>query len=259
MYCGEKRIGDRVHRFFVEKDQIVEDEIEIVGLDVKHIKNVLRLRIDEEVEISCDGYTYVSKIKTLEKNRVLLEALRKYKGSNEPPINIILYQGLAKGNKMDVIFQKGTEVGVSKFYPVETNRSIVKINNAKKEKSRIERWTSIVDGAAKQSKRDIVPKVENIINFKEMIALLKDKENILVPYENEDSNGIKKDLDNISGKNIHLIIGPEGGFDPKEIEDLKEIGAKIVTLGPRILRTETAGLVASSIILYELGDLGVIS
>ncbi len=247
-----------MYRFFVEKNQISDKEIEILDSDVKHIRDVLRLRLNDEIEVSCDGYTYVTKIKSLEKNQILLDIIKKYKGSNEPPINIILYQALAKGNKMDIIFQKGTEIGISKFYPVGTNRSIVKISNAKKEKTRINRWSTIVDGAAKQSKRDMVPKVENIISFKEMILLLKDKENILVPYENEDSNGIKKDLEKLKGKEIHLIIGPEGGFDPKEIEDLKEIGAKIVTLGPRILRTETAGLVASSIILYELGDLGVI-
>lgn len=247
-----------MHRFFVEKDQIINDKIKVLGSDVKHIKDVLRLRIGEEVEISCDGYTYISKIKSLEKNEVLLEIIKRYKGSNEPPINIILYQGLAKGNKMDTIFQKGTEVGISKFYPVETNRSIVKINSVKKEKARINRWSTIVDGAAKQSKRDKIPKVENIISFREMISLLKDKENILVPYENEKSNGIKEDLEKLKGKDVHLIIGPEGGFDQKEIGELKEAGAKIVTLGPRILRTETAGLVASSVILYELGDLGVI-
>lgn len=247
-----------MHRFFVDKDQIIDDEIEILGMDVKHIRDVLRLRVDEEIEVSSDGFTYISKIQSLEKKKVVLKVLDKYKGSNEAPINIILYQGLAKGNKMDIIFQKGTEVGIKKFYPLGTSRSIVKINNIKKEQSKVERWNTIVDGAAKQSKRDIVPKVENVITFNEMIHLLKDEENILVPYENEESNGIKADLKDIQGKDIHLIIGPEGGFDPGEINKLKEIGAKIVTLGPRILRTETAGLVASTIILYELGDLGVI-
>src|SRR5699024_1764468 len=121
-----------------------------------------------------------------------------------------------------------------------------------KEESRIKRWNTIVDEAAKQSKRDILPKVEGILSFDKMIELLKGEENIIVPYENEKSNGIKSDLENIKGGDIHLIIGPEGGFDPEEIDKLKEIGAKIVTLGPRILRTETAGIVASSIILYEL-------
>lgn len=247
-----------MHRFFVEREQIVGDEIEILGMDVKHIRDVLRLGVGQEVEVSCDGMTYISKIKLLEKKKIILEIVEKYKGANEAPINVILYQGLAKGNKMDIIFQKGTEVGVKKFYPVGTNRSIVKINNMKKEQSKVGRWNTIVSGAAKQSKRDIVPKVENLITFDEMILLLKDEENIIVPYEDEKANGIKADLQKIHGKDIHLIIGPEGGFHPEEINKLKEIGARIVTLGPRILRTETAGLVASTIILYELGDLGVI-
>lgn len=247
-----------MHRFFVNKEQILENQIEIIGTDVKHIKDVLRLRIGEEVEISSDGFTYTSKIESLEKSKVIVNILEKNKGTNEPPIDIILYQGLAKGSKMDVIIQKGTEVGIKTFYPLATSRAIVKINDIKKEQSKVERWNTIADGAAKQSKRDLVPKVENIISFNEMINLLKDAENIIVPYEDERANTIKNDLQNINGDKIHLIIGPEGGFDPSEIERLKEIGASIVTLGPRILRTETAGIVASAIILYELGDLGVI-
>lgn len=247
-----------MHRFFVDKEQIIDDKIEIIGTDVKHIKDVLRLRVDEEIEIASEGFTYNGKIELLEKNKITVDIIDKIKGANEASIDIILYQGLAKGSKMDVIIQKGTEVGIKAFYPLETNRSIVKINDIKKEQSKVERWSSIADGAAKQSKRDIIPKVENIISFNEMINLLKNEDNIIVPYEDEKANTIKKDLQTIKGEKIHLIIGPEGGFEPSEIESLKSIGANIVTLGPRILRTETAGLVAATIILYELGDLGVI-
>lgn len=247
-----------MYRFFVDNEQIIDDRIEIIGTDVKHIRDVLRLRVGEEIEISSEGTTYTSKIETLEKSKIIVEIISKNKGTNEPPIDIILYQGLAKGSKMDVIIQKGTEVGIKTFYPLATSRSIVKINDIKKEQSKVERWNTIADGAAKQSKRDLIPKVENIISFNEMIDLLKEVENIIVPYEDEKANTIKRDLQNINGNKIHLIIGPEGGFDPNEIEKLKEIGASIVTLGPRILRTETAGLVAAAVILYELGDLGVI-
>ena len=247
-----------MHRFFVNKEQIINDKIEILGLDVKHIKDVLRLKIGEKIEISSEGMTYISEIESLSKEKIATNILDKFKGSNEPPIDLILYQGLAKGSKMDLIIQKGTEVGVSKFYPLAASRSIVKIKDIKKEQSKVERWKGIVDGAAKQSKRDMIPQVENIIAFDEMIDLLKDEENIIVPYEDEKANTIKKDLQEIKAGKIHLIIGPEGGFEPSEIQKLKDIGAKIVTLGPRILRTETAGIVAASIILYELGDLGVI-
>ncbi len=159
---------------------------------------------------------------------------------------------------MDEIIQKGTEVGIKEFYPVATHRSIVKIKDIKKEESKVERWNSIADEAAKQSKRDFLPKVQNVISFDEMIILLKDEKNIIVPYEDEKANAIKSKLQAIDDGNIHIIIGPEGGFEPYEIEKLKSIGAEIVTLGPRILRTETAGIVAATIVLYELGDLGVI-
>ncbi|HAE92724.1 RsmE family RNA methyltransferase [Tissierella praeacuta] len=247
-----------MHRFFVGEEQIFDDIIEIIGNDVKHIRDVLRLKPNEKIEISANGVTYTCNIESLLKNKVITRIINKTKGINESQIDIILYQGLAKGSKMDLIVQKCTEVGVKKFYPVITHRSVVKIKDIKKEQSKVERWNSIADEAAKQSKRDILPKVQNIVSFDEMIDLLKDEDNIIVPYEDEKGTVIKEKLKGISNKKIHLIIGPEGGFEPSEIEKLKNVGANIVTLGPRILRTETAGIVAATIILYELGDLGVI-
>lgn len=247
-----------MHRFFVEKEQITDDIIEIIGSDVKHIKDVLRLKSKEKIEIASDGITYTCELESLLKDKIATRIIDRTKGMNESPIDIILYQGLAKGSKMDLIIQKCTEVGVKEFYPVATHRSVVKIKDIKKEQSKVERWNSIADEAAKQSKRDILPIVQNIISFDEMIELLKGQENILVPYEDEKKSTIKEKLKISENKKIHLIIGPEGGFEPSEIEILKELGANIVTLGPRILRTETAGIVAATIILYELGDLGVI-
>lgn len=247
-----------MHRFFVEKEQIRDATIEIVGSDVKHIKDVIRLRIEEKIEISSNGITYFCEIQSISKDKIIAKIIDKKKGTNESPIELILYQGLAKGSKMDEIIQKGTEVGIKEFYPVATHRSIVKIKDIKKEESKVERWNSIADEAAKQSKRDFLPKVQNVISFDEMIILLKDEKNIIVPYEDEKANAIKSKLQAIDDGNIHIIIGPEGGFEPYEIEKLKSIGAEIVTLGPRILRTETAGIVAATIVLYELGDLGVI-
>lgn len=247
-----------MHRFFVEKEQITDDIIEIIGSDVKHIKDVLRLKPKEKIEIASDGITYTCELESLLKDKIATRIIDRTKGMNESPIDIILYQGLAKGSKMDLIIQKCTEVGVKEFYPVATHRSVVKIKDIKKEQSKVERWNSIADEAAKQSKRDILPIVQNIISFDEMIELLKGQENILVPYEDEKKSTIKEKLKISENKKIHLIIGPEGGFEPSEIEILKELGANIVTLGPRILRTETAGIVAATIILYELGDLGVI-
>lgn len=247
-----------MHRFFVGQDQIFNDIIEIYGKDVKHIKDVLRIKEGEEIEVSSHGITYICQIISFEKNKVNTQILEKTVGQNEAPIDIVLYQGLAKGSKMDLIFQKCTELGVKKFYPLATRRSVVKIKDIKKEETKVERWNAIVDEAAKQSKRDMLPMVESILTLDDMIEQLKDEDNIIVAYENEERLTIKDIKDDLTGEKIHIIIGPEGGFDPEEIEGLKSIGAKIVSLGPRILRTETAGIVASTIFLYELGDLGVI-
>ena len=247
-----------MHRFFVEANQIHENIIEILGTDVKHIRDVLRVKLKEKIEIASNGMTYICEVEEMEKNKIIANILESKKGENESEIHITLYQGLAKGSKMEVIIQKCTEIGVKEFYPVATHRSVVKINDIKKEQSKVERWNLIADEAAKQSKRDIKPQVKNILSFSEMIDQLKDEENIIVAYEDEKANTIKAQLQNVKGNKINLIIGPEGGFEVDEIEKLKSIGANIATLGPRILRTETAGLVSATIILYELGDLGVI-
>ena len=186
---------------------------------------------------------------------MIAKILHREFGNHEPPISIILYQGLPKSSKMDFIVQKATEIGVKEIYPIITNRTVVKIDNNKKEKNKVDRWNKISEEAAKQSKRDIIPKVNSVLSFKEMINILKDEENILVPYENQEGIGIKDIIKKISNKKIHVIIGPEGGFEEEEIEELKDIGSNTVSLGPRILRTETAGIVALSILLYELGDM----
>lgn len=247
-----------MHRFFVEKEQIFDSTIEILGSDVKHIKDVIKLRLKENIEISSNGFTYFCEIHSISKDKIIATIVDKKKGNNESLVEIILYQGLAKGSKMDMIIQKGTEIGIKEFYPIATNRSIVKIKDIKKEGSKVDRWKNIADEAAKQSKRDYLPKVNSVISFEEMIFLLKGENNIIVPYEDEKANSMKNELQKISNDKIHIIIGPEGGFEIDEIEKLKSIDAKIVTLGPRILRTETAGIVAATIALYELGDLGVI-
>jgi 16S rRNA (uracil1498-N3)-methyltransferase len=247
-----------MHRFFVDKNQINNDIIEIEGTDVRHIKDVLRLKPKEEIEICSHGITYICEIESILKDRIINKVIHRIEGRNEAPIDIILYQGLAKGSKMDLIIQKCTEIGVKEFFPLASYRSVVKINDIKREQSKVARWNTIADEAAKQSKRDILPKVQNIISFDEMIEYLKEEKCIIVPYEDERDTNIKNALKEVQNKRINLIIGPEGGFEPMEIDKLKAIGAQIVTLGPRILRTETAGIVAATIILYELGDIGVI-
>ncbi len=247
-----------MHKFFIEKDQIDQEKIYIIGSDVKHIKDVLRLRINDKVEVACDGINYQCEIEEILKDKVSLSVSSKEEGKNESQVDLVLFQGLSKGNKMDLIFQKGTEIGIKEFYPVATYRSVVKINDIKKEQTKVVRWNAIVEEASKQSKRDFIPQVRNIINFREMLELLKGELNIIVPYEDEVLTTIKEGISNMKTGKINIIIGPEGGFEADEIQSLKEIGAQVVSLGPRILRTETAGLVAATIILYEVGNLGVI-
>ena len=211
-----------------------------------------------KIKLTNNKINYSCLITYFNKHVFIIKIISESEGTSEPKIEIILYQGLSKGSKMDFILQKGTEIGIKHFYPVATYRSVVKINEAKKEQSKLERWNLITEEAAKQSKRDFIPKVDNILTFDEMIQLLDGEKNIIVPYENEDMLTIGQGLESIVGNKIHLIIGPEGGFEDREIEKLELIGSKIVTLGQRILRTETAGFVATTIILYQVGNLGVI-
>ncbi|WIV10686.1 16S rRNA (uracil(1498)-N(3))-methyltransferase [Proteiniborus sp. MB09-C3] len=248
-----------MHRFFVDKENIRDNKVAIIGEDVKHIRNVLRLKEEDIISI-CDkqGMDYIAEIIDLSKEKVVCDIIETKISNSEPPIEVILYQGIAKSTKMDLIIQKSTEVGVAKIVPVITDRTIVKIQDRKKEENKLERWNKITEEAAKQSKRGIIPEVCQILSFNEMLETLKNNGIIIVPYENEENIGIKEILRGAANKKINIVIGPEGGFEEEEIELLKAIGAHIVSLGPRILRTETAGLVTSAIVLYELGDLGVI-
>ncbi len=247
-----------MHKFFVDESQIDSINIKVIDKDVKHMRDVLRLKLNDKIIISSNNINYLCAIVAIDKHEILNKIISKSEGVSEPKIEITLYQGLSKGSKMDFILQKGTEIGVNHFYPVATYRSVVKINELKKEQGKLERWNLITEEAAKQCKRDYIPKVHNILTFDDMIKLLDGEANIIVPYESEEGLSIGKALEHISGNKIHLIIGPEGGFEESEIEKLEKIGCKIVTLGHRILRTETAGFVASTIILYQLGNLGVI-
>lgn len=243
-----------MNRFFIKNEQVSKDILYIEGEDVKHIRDVLRLRTGDKIEAVCEEFIYIGKILQIEKNLVTVKIAEIFKGNGEPSFNIILYQGIPKGEKMDFIIQKCTELGVKEFFPLLTERTVVKVKDKNKEKSKITRWTKIAKEAAQQSKRDLFPKIDDIISFDDMIELIKG-ENIIVPYEEEKNNRIRDAIKSIKNGRVNLIIGPEGGFAQKEIETLRGIGANTVTLGPRILRTETAGIVAASILLYELGDI----
>jgi 16S rRNA (uracil1498-N3)-methyltransferase len=245
-------------RFFVEKKNInLENNTCIIeGEDVKHISKVLRCRIGEELEV-CDNNNneYICEITNIDKNQVELNILEKVDIQRESDLKIKVYQGLPKGPKMEMILQKLTEVGVDEIILVQTKRTVVKVDD-KKEDKKLERWERIIYEAAKQSKRGKIPTLRGVLTFKEALADMKENDFNIAPYENEKTKSIKQAIKGVNINNIGIFVGPEGGFEETEIEAIEDIGGQSVSLGPRILRTETASLVASSIVLYELSDLG---
>ena len=256
-----------MHKFFVPKNNIDGDNAVIDGEDVKHIYRVLRLQIGDKVSVNnCEGKEYVGEITFIDKKVVNINLLEENPINNESPIEVYLFQGMPKSTKMDLIVQKNTELGVKAITPIITERVVVKTDfkdfkDFKKveEFKKLDRWNRIALEAAKQSKRSLVPQINVPIEFVELLEELKNMDLVVVPYENEEGYGIKKLVQNIEKKHINkvaIVIGPEGGFEESEILKLKEIEANIVTLGPRILRTETAGFTCLSLIMYELGDLG---
>ena len=248
-----------MHKFFTPKENFMNDEAKILGDDVKHLYKVLRLNEGDKVVLNnCDGEEFLSVIKSITKQEVILEIREKLLVNNESRAKIYLFQGLPKAQKMDLIVQKGTELGVTEFIPIITDRVDIKLKGDFKKLDRLNR---IALEAAKQSKRTIVPKVVEPVSFEETLEKVKAMDLVIVPYENAEGFGVKtlfkalgNKADNI--KNVGIIIGPEGGFETFEIDKLKDNGAYIVTLGSRILRTETAGFVAASLVNYEIGDLG---
>ena len=246
-------------KFFIKNNQINEDIIEIIGTDVNHIVNVLRLKIDDIIQV-CDedmGVNFNAKILEFNKESVNCKIVEKLDLVTEPNIYINIFQGLPKAEKMELIIQKCTELGIKEITPVETERSIVKLD-CKSASKKQERWQKIAEVAAKQSGRNIIPKINNLTNIKNICNILKDYDIVLVPYENEKNITLKEILKSLPKENlkIAIVIGPEGGFEKKEIEFLEHNNCKIVTLGKRILRTETVAMAMTSVILYELGDFG---
>ncbi len=243
-----------MRKFFVKSNQINDKIINIIGDDVNHIKNVLRLEKDTLIKI-CDfdnKINYICKIDTISKEKIECSINQVAKNEAEGKVNLEIYQGLPKSDKMELIIQKGTELGTSKFIPTKFERCVVKLEG-KDEQKKIERWQKISEASAKQSGRDIVPIIDNIKNLSEIDVGLYDI--VFLAYEEEKENSIKDELKNIEKKesyNIAVIIGPEGGITEKEVSLLREKGAKVVTLGNRILRTETVALYLSSVIMYEL-------
>lgn len=246
-----------MYKFFVKQNQIENNVIKVIGEDVNHIANVLRMRKNDEIQL-CNqdtGENYLASITNIFKDCVECEIKEKIETTTESNVHITLFQGIPKFEKMELIIQKCTEIGVKNIVPVMMERTVVKLDD-KVATKKLERWQKIAEIASKQSMRDCIPKVENIIKTKEIDASKFDI--VLVAYENEEHNMLKTELNKlrVSKKsnnefNIAIVIGPEGGISEKEIDILKEKNAVFVSLGKRILRTETAGIVMAGNIIYE--------
>lgn len=244
-----------MYQFFVEPEQIQGNKVIITGKDVNHIKNVLRIKAEEEISVSngMDGKEYRCGIKVLNEEEIICEVRFVKEDGVELPSKIYLFQGLPKADKMEWIIQKAVELGVYEIIPVAVKRAVVKLDE-RRAKTKISRWQGIAEAAAKQSKRGIIPKVQNVMSFREAVDYSQRADIKMIPYEL--AEGMEKTREVIGnlqpGQDAAIFIGPEGGFSIEEIEDAIKAGIIPVTLGRRILRTETAGITVLSIIMYHL-------
>lgn len=245
-----------MQRFFVEPHQIDEaaHQIHIVGTDVNHISNVLRMKQGEEVWISDGGKKeYRCAIEAFSTDEVLLHIIYAQEPDYELSSRIYLFQGLPKADKMELIIQKAVELGAYEIIPVETKRCVVKLDG-KKAAKKVDRWQQIAESAAKQSKRMLIPNVHQVLSFKEALKYAESMDIRLIPYEL--AKGMQETKEILAaiepGQSIGIFIGPEGGFEEKEVEAAISEGAKPITLGKRILRTETAGLAILSVLMFQL-------
>ena len=244
-------------KFFVKNENIKGNKIKIVE-DYKHIKNVLRKNIGDKIVV-CNSEAqenYLCEIVNILENSIECKIIEKIEKKVESNLKITIFQGIPKQEKMEFVIQKCVELGVYEFIPLEMKNCVVKLKDKQK---KIERWQKISEVASKQCGRDIIPKINKVYSIKELCEEINKYDSVIVAYENEEKYSIRDEIENLKTnlkKNkIAIVIGPEGGIDTEEINYLKNVGAKIVTLGKRILRTETVAIALTSILMYELGDL----
>lgn len=287
-----------MQHFFVKNNQINDGKIKIIGKDVNHIKNVLRCKVNEKIEVSVleNGEKFLVEILKFKNEEILCGIVEKVDVDCESNVKINIIQGLPKSDKMELIIQKCTELGVKEITPLELDRCVVKLTGKDVDK-KIARWESIAETAAKQCGRNSITKINRLYNLKNISEILHGYDLVVVAYEGEKEVGLKEVLNELKFKNLQqelalgalnnfegvgtgvaesadggsgnksgansndefsvaVIIGPEGGLEEKEVEALKKMGARSVSLGKRILRTETVAIVLSSVIMYELGEFG---
>ena len=247
-----------MYQFFIQSDNIKEEEIFITEpQDVNHIRNVLRMKKGEKVSLCCEEKEkeYICSIEAFESDIIRTLIIDINGESRELPVKITLFQGLPKSDKMELIIQKAVELGAAEIVPMATKRAVVKLD-AKKAAKKVQRWNEIAKSAAKQSKRGLIPEVKPVLSFKEAIEYGKSMDMLLIPYE--DAKGIahsREVIEAVRGsKSLGIYIGPEGGFPEEEISVAMDAGAKPITLGHRILRTETAGMAMLSILMFMLEE-----
>lgn len=256
---AESKLAERslsMYHFFAQHENIYDTYIELTGTDVNHIKNVLRFKEGDKLLISSgDNVDYSCHIAEFGEDKIIAAIDSRDEVGKELPSKVYLFQGLPKGDKMEFIIQKMTELGVYSIIPVAMKRSVVKLDS-KKADSKVKRWNAIAESAAKQSKRSIIPKVTEVMTFKQALKMASDVDVKLLPYECAD--GIEKTKSIIEGlhggTSVAVFIGPEGGFDIEELELAKECGWEVITLGKRILRTETAGMMLMSVLMYHFEE-----
>lgn len=244
-------------KFFVNEGNIDSGSIVVTGEDVNHIRKVLRLNTGDRI-ILCDGNgnDYLARIEKFQPDSIVTGIISIERSGTEPPIEVTLFQGIPKSDKMDFIIQKSVELGVRRVVPVITERTVIKINGTKDAENKIARWRRISLEAAKQCNRGVVPQVDYPVNFKEALELSREVQVGIIPYEKEHGTSLKNCLKKGNITSVAVMIGPEGGFSEEEIQGALLSGLTPVTLGPRILRTETAAVAVLSILMYELGDIG---
>ena len=243
-----------MQRFFVTPAQVGEEEIYIEGSDVNHMKNVLRMKAGEELMVS-DGnnWQYRCAVKEYLPEKAVLKILKKELVDTELPSKLYLFQGLPKQDKMELIVQKAVELGVCQVIPVMTRRCVVKLD-AKKAAKKVSRWQQIAESAAKQAGRGYIPEIRDVMTLEEALAFAGQLDVRLIPYELAEGMEHTRDVIGkiMPGQSVGIFIGPEGGFEKEEVEHAVEKGVLPVTLGKRILRTETAGLAVLSVLMYRL-------
>lgn len=244
-----------MYRFYVSADQFAEKEVFISGGDVNHIKNVLRLEVGDWI-VACDGNgtDYVSRIQSICSDEVVASIEKVQPTGTELPVRITLFQGMPKKDKLELIIQKAVELGACEIVPVMTKRTVVKLSEEKKINKRLERWQSIAYAAAKQCDRGIIPTVHKPVSYEEALAMADQLDYNVIPYELQTGmEEARKIVDQAcKQRSLGIFIGPEGGFEPEEVERAMTRNIHPMTLGKRILRTETAGMALLSILMFQM-------